>query len=133
MFADTMKQLRRSRKMTQAQLGKLLGLSASAIGMYEQGRREPDLSVILQLCQIFNVPADLLLNDAPPPEQSLEIKDVLQDIQDRLLSTGELTLDGTPMSFDDIQRLIHAIEVSTAVVLNQVEREHPSTDDKISL
>lgn len=128
MFAETMKHLRRSHNMTQAQLAEQLGLSASAVGMYEQGRREPDLSVILQLCQIFQVPADLLLNEAAPPQESLEIKDVMQDIQDRLLATQELTLDGVPMSIDDIQRLIHAIEVSTAVVLDQVERDHPQKD-----
>ncbi len=123
-----MKHLRRSHNMTQAQLAEQLGLSASAVGMYEQGRREPDLSVILQLCQIFQVPADLLLNEAAPPQESLEIKDVMQDIQDRLLATQELTLDGVPMSIDDIHRLIHAIEVSTAVVLDQVERDHPQKD-----
>ena len=129
MFAETMKHLRRSRKMTQAQLAEQLGLSASAVGMYEQGRREPDLSVILQLCRIFEVPADLLLNNMTEPvKKSLEIKDVIQDIQDRLLTTRELTLDGTPMSVEDIHRLIHAIEVSTAVVLDQVERDHPQND-----
>ena len=115
--------------MTQAQLAEQLGLSASAVGMYEQGRREPDLSVILQLCRIFDVPADLLLNEmVEPVQKSLEIKDVIQDIQDRLLASGELTLDGTPMSVEDIHRLINAIEVSTAVVLDQVERDHPQND-----
>lgn len=129
MFSETMKRLRRSRKMTQAQLAEQLGLSASAVGMYEQGRREPDLSVILQLCRIFDVPADLLLNEmVEPVQKSLEIKDVIQDIQDRLLASGELTLDGTPMSVEDIHRLINAIEVSTAVVLDQVERDHPQND-----
>ena len=80
MFADKMKELRLKHHMTQADLAERLGLSASAVGMYEHGRREPDLSVILQLCQIFNVPADTLLGN-PVSEQSYEIKDVIQDIQ----------------------------------------------------
>ncbi len=123
MFADTMKQLRRSHKMTQAQLAKELGLSARAVGMYEQGRREPDLSVILKLCNIFNVPADLLLQEQPARTESFELKDVIQDIQDRLLAAQDLTLDGVPVSPDDLHRLIDAIEVSTAVVLNQLGKE----------
>lgn len=122
MFADKMKELRLKHHMTQADLAERLGLSASAVGMYEHGRREPDLSVILQLCQIFNVPADTLLGN-PVSEQSFEIKDVIQDIQDRLLSADHLTLDGSPMSRSDIHRLIDAIAVSTAVVLDKVEKK----------
>ena len=122
MFAETMKRLRHSHHMTQAELAEKLGLSASAIGMYEQGRREPDLAVIMQLCDIFDVPADILLATSPK-KQSFEIKDVIQDIQERLLTAQDLTLDGVPVSLDGIQRLIDAIEVSTAVVLDQMEKE----------
>jgi transcriptional regulator with XRE-family HTH domain len=122
MFAERMKQLRRSRHMTQAELAEQLGLSASAIGMYEQGRREPELSVIMQLCSIFNVPADFLLGTAQAQE-CLEIKDVIQDIQERLLAADELTLDGNPMSHQDINQLIDAIQMGTNLVLNRVEKE----------
>ena len=122
MFAETMKQLRRSRHMTQAQLAEKLGLSASAVGMYEQGRREPDLNVIMQLCVIFDVPADRLLGE-PAQRESFEIKDVIQDIQERLLTAQELTLDGVPVTSDGLKRLIDAIEISTAVVLDQMGKE----------
>ena len=124
MFAEKMKQLRRSRGMTQAELAEKLGLSASAIGMYEQGRREPELSVIMELCNIFNVPADVLLG-TPSAQECLEIKDVMQDIQDRLLAADELTLDGTPMSRQDIDQLIEAIQMCTNLVLNRVEKQFP--------
>jgi transcriptional regulator with XRE-family HTH domain len=124
MFAEKMKQLRRSRGMTQAELAEKLGLSASAIGMYEQGRREPELSVIMELCNIFNVPADVLLG-TPSAQECLEIKDVMQDIQDRLLAADELTLDGTPMSRQDIDQLIEAIQMGTNLVLNRVEKQFP--------
>lgn len=124
MFAEKMKQLRRSRGMTQAELAEKLGLSASAIGMYEQGRREPELSVIMELCNIFNVPADVLLGTSPA-QDCLEIKDVMQDIQDRLLAADELTLDGTPMSRQDIDQLIEAIQMGTNLVLNRVEKQFP--------
>ena len=121
MFAEKMKALRLQSHMTQAELAEKLELSPSAVGMYEQGRREPELSVITRLCKIFNVPADTLIGN-PLPEQSNEIMDVISDIQSRLLTGGELTLDGTPMSEADVRRLIDAIEVSATVVLSQMDR-----------
>ena len=39
-----LKELRAQKGYTQSELGKMLGVSASTIGMYEQGRREPDSS-----------------------------------------------------------------------------------------
>ena len=41
--------LRHKKGLTQAALGEKLGLSASAIGMYEQGRREPSISILISL------------------------------------------------------------------------------------
>lgn len=124
MFAEKMKELRLQHHLTQSELAEKLGLSTSAIGMYEQGRREPDLSIIMKLCQIFDVPADILLGNRQP-EQSFEIKDVIQDIQERLRAADGLTLDGLPMRDEDVRRLIDAIEVSAAVVLDHVREQDP--------
>lgn len=54
-------QLRRERGIKQAELADLLHISASAVGMYEQGRRLPSVNIIICLCQIFGVTADFLL------------------------------------------------------------------------
>ena len=42
-FSKVLKNLRQEEKYTQRELGKLLGLSGSAISMYERGEREPEL------------------------------------------------------------------------------------------
>ena len=44
-------QLRHKKGLSQAALGRKLGLSASAIGMYEQGRREPSSSILISLAK----------------------------------------------------------------------------------
>ena len=56
-----LKKLRENRGMTQAELGKALDISPSAIGMYEQGRRIPDIStlkknflIFFSICRLFN-------------------------------------------------------------------------------
>lgn len=55
-------QLLRSQKgLSQAELACKLHVSASTIGMYEQGRREPALKKIVLLASVFDVTIDYLL------------------------------------------------------------------------
>ena len=39
----------------------LIGVSKSAISMYELGKREPDYEILEALCNIFNVDSDHIL------------------------------------------------------------------------
>jgi transcriptional regulator with XRE-family HTH domain len=56
-----LRKLRQERKLTQLELSKMLQISASAIGMYEQGRREPDHDTLAKIADFFNVSTDYLL------------------------------------------------------------------------
>ena len=57
--------LRRDAGWSQAELGQRLRVSASAVGMYEQGRREPSADTIVALSEIFEVTTDYLLKGRP--------------------------------------------------------------------
>ena len=48
--------MRKSRGMTQEDLARAIGQSASSITMYETGRREPDFETLEALADVFNVP-----------------------------------------------------------------------------
>lgn len=61
MLARRITQLRQQGGLTQAQLSKKLNISASAIGMYEQGRRVPGLEILVALSGIFGVSLDYLI------------------------------------------------------------------------
>lgn len=54
-------QLRNSMGLTQAQLAKRLHISASAQGMYEQGRRVPSIDILIAMAQVFSVSLDYLI------------------------------------------------------------------------
>lgn len=57
--------LRKNADMSQAELAARLKISPSAVGMYEQGRREPAAEVLVAMAQIFGVTVDYLLTGSP--------------------------------------------------------------------
>ena len=67
-----LKELRAKKGITQTDLAKSLGISASAIGMYEQGRREPDSDTLIAIANYFQVTTDYLLGKSDTPEYRFE-------------------------------------------------------------
>ena len=57
--------LRRGAGWSQAELASRIQVSPSAIGMYEQNRREPSAATIVALSQVFGVSTDYLLTGKP--------------------------------------------------------------------
>ena len=53
--------LRRQAGLSQTQLAERLKISPSAVGMYEQGRREPSIETVITLAEVFGVSTDYLL------------------------------------------------------------------------
>lgn len=53
--------LRKQAGMSQSQLAEALHISASTIGMYEQGRRSPGLDILIRMSQVFGVSLDYLI------------------------------------------------------------------------
>lgn len=56
-----LKELRKENKMSQNDLGKLLGVSKVSISGYEKGTRIPSLEILNGILDIFGVSADYLL------------------------------------------------------------------------
>ena len=61
MLADQIAKLRKKAGMSQLQLAEKLNIGASAVGMYEQGRRTPSIEVLIQLANLFEVSLDYLI------------------------------------------------------------------------
>lgn len=57
--------LRRRAGLSQAELARKLGVSPSAVGMYEQGRREPSAQMLVTMADAFGVSTDYLLTGKP--------------------------------------------------------------------
>lgn len=66
-FSNTLKRLRKSKGITQAELAKDLGVSKSTISMYEIGAREPDFETLEALADYFNVDMNYLTGWSDDP------------------------------------------------------------------
>ena len=60
-FNERLKEIRKERNLTQKDIYTLLNVSANCYASWEQGRTEPDIKNIKNLCKIYNVSADYLL------------------------------------------------------------------------
>lgn len=61
MLAKRIMMLRKVHGMSQLQLAQKLCVSASTIGMYEQGRRVPSIEVLVMISQMLGVSLDYLI------------------------------------------------------------------------
>lgn len=61
MVAQRIKALRSELKISQEELASRIGISRSALSLYEIGRREPDFDIIQRLASLFGVSVDYLL------------------------------------------------------------------------
>lgn len=60
-FGDRLKKLRKEKKFTQVELGKMLKTSHATINRYEKNIHQPDIDTINKIANIFNVSTDYLL------------------------------------------------------------------------
>ena len=63
-FHNIFKNLRMQNHYTQGQMADLLGISRSAVSMYETGNREPDLETLEKIAKFFNVDMNYLLGSS---------------------------------------------------------------------
>ncbi|MBQ1281547.1 MAG: helix-turn-helix transcriptional regulator [Oscillospiraceae bacterium] len=89
-FPVMLRSLRKQAKMTQPELAEKLGISRSAVSMYESGSREPNFAMLEAIADIFNVDMNTLTGSAPVdrPLGDREIKFALfgtYDVDDALL------------------------------------------------
>lgn len=134
MTGQRIRDLRIAAGMTQYELSRRLGISPSAVGMYEQNRRVPDRAMLLKLCELFRTTADWLLygqaagSVSEAEAEPADVRDFLREVHARLMSlSGRLFF--TPPSGGrraltrvEMERLWQGMEVAAEVAL-RLERD----------
>ena len=65
-FSDNLKRLRSAAGLTQPAVAAALGISRSAVAMYEKGSREPELSLLCRLADLYGCSLDELAGRQHP-------------------------------------------------------------------
>ncbi len=112
--------LRKSENLTQSELASKLGVSPSAVGMYEQDRREPDSRILGKLCEVFGVTGDYFIGASrETPSDGVEVSEVFDEFTRRLTMQEGLMFDGVPLDREDRMKIIDAIKVVAAIARQQ--------------
>ena len=91
LFAETLKNLRKEKKLSQKQLGQQMFVNHSTIARWENGSRLPDAAMILRLAKCLGVDANTLLQLASQSEKSPNI--IMVDDSKVILSDGLAVLE----------------------------------------
>lgn len=155
MFAQRLKELRKESGLTQTQFAQKFNVSNGAVGMWETGKREPDIDTINRLANFFYVSVDYLLGSVNDPWFYVDMdrtireinagyedgaekpsvltekdrRDIARDLE-RLMAdldtAGDLQFDGDPMSDEARESIKAAMKLGLeAAKLKNKERFTP--------
>ena len=105
--------LRRHAGMTQSDLARHIHVSVSTVGMYEQGRRLPSISMLISLSQEFAVSIDYLILGIPNSEKDISTlaSAIRKDIKSEIQMTEKMLRAATPSA--DYQLIIEILHLLT--------------------
>ena len=84
-LGNRIKKERENLELTREELAQKIGVSYSAIAMYEQGNREPNNELLLKMCEIFNCSIDYLIGKS-------EIKNIYDETSNEIQTQGRLNV-----------------------------------------
>ena len=159
MFGKRIVELRKKRGLTQAELAKSIGISRSALSLYEIEKREPDIDTLGKLSALFKVPVGYILGKEQEitdytnytmdtPEFALDFKMRIRELlAEQKISEEEFAeragfnyeekdsyLYGNRIpSIEDLIKIAGALNVSTDYLLNVTNRKRISAEEEMLL
>jgi len=94
-FNEKLIELRKSKGLSQDELGQKLGVSRQTISKWELAQSYPDFQRLVSLSDYFGIPLDALVKDID-----------VQDVRDKNLSEKQLSV-----IYDDVQNAKSAINI----------------------
>lgn len=107
-MTNRIKEIRKSKNLSQAELANILGVSSSTIGMYEQDRRKPDKNMLLKLAQVLDVSVDYLIGASDIMER-FDIDLLADEISERLIENPDLMFNSEYYTQQELSELCEAI------------------------
>lgn len=159
MFGKRIVELRKRQGLTQAELARAMGISRSALSLYEIEKREPDIETLSKLASLFNVPVGYILGNEhevidyvnytmDTPEFALSFKMRIRDLMtEQKISEEEFAkrtgfhtdekdsyLYGNKIpSIEDLIKISKALNVSTDYLLDISKRKRITAEEEMLL
>lgn len=159
MFGKRIVELRKKRGLTQAELARSIGISRSALSLYEIEKREPDIETLNKLASLFEVPVGYILGNEQEvidyanytmdtPEFAFDFKMRIRDLMaEQKMSEDEFAkktgfhpeekdayLYGNKMpSIEDLIKIAGALKVSTDYLLDISKRKRITAEEEVLL
>jgi transcriptional regulator with XRE-family HTH domain len=90
-FGAYLSRLRKNADMTQSELAEKLNLTRQAVSKYETGDSFPDVSILIQIAEIFEITLDELINSGNPTKGETKIiKNVFDGDGENLVAINDL-------------------------------------------
>ena len=92
--------------------------------IFRRGLSNSSVSNVIKICKALGISADALADGeivpvkqrpATPINDRFEVKEILSDAKDRLIHSGEITLDGKPIGKAGIESIIDAMDVGVEI------------------
>lgn len=137
MIGNTIRELRKNKKMSQSELGKFVGVSQTTVTAWETGRAEPSSTYVSKLADLFNVSTDYLLGRSDKEKKPYyeltdkEKKDIAlqaEKLMEGIESGENLNFYGEPATEEQKERLL--IAVQTAMEMNKRKAKKNFTPKK---
>ena len=77
-----LRELRKEKNLTQEQLAEVLGVSGRTVSRWETGSNMPDLAIMIELADYYDIDIKELLNGERKSEMDKELKETLKTVAD---------------------------------------------------
>ena len=106
------KNLREKSGLTQQQFAEKLNVSVSTIGMYEQGRREPDLDTLIKFSDILHTSILTLLGiEEKFHIKSIHIDKVISELIDFIKNQDYVFLKDKKLTENEISNILYVLKL----------------------
>ena len=101
-----LREIRKARGLTQKQLADSIGITESAIGLYENGKRKPNYEMLLRLGEVLNCSVDDLVRTQCVTDDYLNLNMNIDQLDLRVRMCGKNVSDE---QWERIKRYAHEV------------------------
>ena len=89
MTAEVLRELRKSKKLSQKEVAGRLNIPATTYNTYESGRTEPPIEILVRLSYLYNVPVDIIVQRDRTYKTADDVGKQMVEFKDELAQLGK--------------------------------------------